>query len=101
MDKAQSFDMPVVLTGDFNFPKGGDLYKALVSDKLTDVSSIAVEADSGCTAHGYNGGVAGNPIDFICVNEKITDVKSYKIIREKYNDRYVSDHYPVYSDMIF
>lgn len=101
MDKAQSFDMPVVLTGDFNFPKGGDLYKALVSDKLTDVSSIAVEADSGCTSHGYKGGVAGNPIDFICVNEKIADVKSYKIIREKYNDRYVSDHYPVYSDMIF
>lgn len=101
MEKAASFDMPVVLTGDFNFPKGSDLYKRLVSDKLTDVSSVAQQADSGCTAHGYNGTVEGNPIDFICVNEKITDVKSYRIMREQYNGRYVSDHYPVYSDMIF
>ncbi len=101
MEKAASFDMPVVLTGDFNFPKGSDLYKRLVSDKLTDVSSVAQQADSGCTAHGYNGTVEGNPIDFICVNEKITDVKSYRIMREQYNGRYVSDHYPIYSDMIF
>lgn len=101
LEKAASFDMPVVVTGDFNFPKGSDLYKKLVSDKFTDVSSLAEEADSGCTSHGYNGGVSGNPIDFICVNEKITDVKSYKIMREKYNDRYVSDHYPIYADMIF
>lgn len=80
---------------------GSKLYKKLVSDKLTDVSAIAQKADSGCTAHGYNGGVDGNPIDFICVNEKITEVKSYSIMREKYNDRYVSDHYPIYADMTF
>ncbi len=101
MEKAASFDMPVVVTGDFNFPKGSDLYKKLISGEFTDVSSIAAEADSGCTAHGYNGTVPGNPIDFICVNGKITDVKSYKIMREKYNDRYVSDHYPIYADMTF
>lgn len=101
LQKAAEFDMPVVVTGDFNFPKGSDLYKKLVSDKLTDVSDIALTADSGCTSHGYNGGTSGNPIDFICVNEKITDVKSYSIIRESYNDRYVSDHYPIYSDMTF
>lgn len=100
-EKAASFDMPVVVTGDFNFPKGSDLYKQLVADGLTDSSAIAKAADSGCTAHGYNGTVSGNPIDFILVNDEITDVKSYNIMREKYNDRYVSDHYPIYSDMIF
>ena len=99
--KAASFDMPVVVTGDFNFPKGSDLYKKLVADELTDVSAIAEAADSGCTAHGYSGAVEGNPIDFILVNDMITDVKSYNIMREKYNDRYVSDHYPVYADMMF
>ena len=100
-EKAASFDMPVVVTGDFNFPKNSDLYKKLVADKLTDVSAIAQKADSGCTAHAYKGTVKGNPIDFILVNEKITDVKSYNIMREKYNDRYVSDHYPIYADMTF
>lgn len=50
-DKAASFDMPVVVTGDFNFPKGSDLYKKLTADKLTDSSVIAEVADSGCTSH--------------------------------------------------
>ncbi len=101
LEKAASFDMPVVLTGDFNFPKGSDLYKQLTSAEFTDTSAIAETADSGCTHHAYKGTVEGNPIDFILVNEKITDVKSYNIMREKYNDRYVSDHYPIYADMVF
>lgn len=101
LEKAASFDMPVVVTGDFNFAKDSELYNALVSDKLTDVAEIAESADTGCSYHGYNGTTAGKPIDFICVNEKITNVKSYNIMREKYNDRYVSDHYPIYSDIIF
>ena len=101
LEKAASFDMPVVVTGDFNLSKGSELYETLVSGVLTDVSEIAETADSGGTAHGYGGGTGGNPIDFICVNEKVTEVKSYSIMREKYNDRYVSDHYPIYSDMMF
>lgn len=101
MEKAASFDMPVVVTGDFNFVKGSEYYKQLVSGGLTDVSSIAGEADTGGTVHDYKGGTDGNILDYICVNEKITDVKSYKVMREKYNDRYVSDHYPIYADMIF
>lgn len=101
LQKAAEFDMPVVVTGDFNFPKGSDLYKQLTAGELTDVSAIAEKADSGCTSHAYNGTVKGSPIDFILVNEKITEVKSYNIMREKYNDRYVSDHYPIYADMVF
>ena len=100
-DKAASFDMPVVVTGDFNFPKGSDLYKQLTADKLTDSSVIAEVADSGCTSHGYKDVVTGNPIDFICVNEKVAEVKSYNIIRDKIDGMFISDHYPIYSDMVF
>ena len=101
LEKVASFDMPVVLTGDFNFSKGSDLYIKMVSGGVSDVAEIAQTADSGGTAHGYGGGTTGNPIDFICANEKVTEVKSYSIMREKYNDRYVSDHYPIYADMVF
>lgn len=100
MDKAASFDMPVVVTGDFNFPKGSDLYKQLTSGNLTDSSVIAEVADSGCTSHGYKDVVAGNPIDFVLVNERITEVKSYNIIRDKIDGKFISDHYPIYSDII-
>lgn len=101
IEKAESFDLPVVLTGDFNFPKGSDLYKTLVSYSFADSAEIAESADSGCTAHGYKGTIKGNPIDFICVNEKIEEVKTYRIIRDQYDGMYVSDHYPVYSDIVF
>lgn len=100
LEKAASFDMPVVLTGDFNFGKGTALYRQLNSGVVKDSASLAKVADSGATAHGYRGDIEGNPIDFICVNDKVTEVRSYNIIRDKYNDRYVSDHYPIYSDVI-
>lgn len=100
LEKSESFDMPVVVTGDFNLPKGSELYNKLIANGLTDSSSLALEADSGCTAHGYKDVVKGNPIDFVFLNEKITDVKSYKIIREKYDGKFISDHYPIYADII-
>lgn len=98
--KALSYDIPTVVTGDFNFKKSTDLYTSLVTGGLKDTQDIAVSTMSGKTYHGYNGGVDGEPIDFICVNEKITDVKSYTIIRDKYNLKHTSDHYPLYSDMV-
>ncbi len=101
LDKVASFDMPVVVTGDFNFNSSSSYYKQLTSGVLSDVSKLAENADSGCTMHDYTGRTEGAPIDFICVNEQISSVKTYKIIRDTYDGKYVSDHYPICSDMIF
>lgn len=100
-DKVKSFDMPVVVTGDFNFNSSSSYYKFLTSDVLSDVAEIADKADSGCTIHDYTGRTEGTPIDYICVNEKVSQVLTYKIIRDTYDGQYVSDHYPICSDMIF
>ena len=99
-EKALSYDIPTVVTGDFNFDKGTDLYNSLVTGGLTDTQDMAASTMTGKTYHAYNGGESGKPIDFICVNDKITDVKSYTIIREKYELKYTSDHYPIFSDMV-
>ena len=99
-EKALSYDIPTVVTGDFNFEKGTNLYNALVTGGLTDTQDMAASTMTGKTYHAYNGGKSGDPIDFICVNDKITDVKSYTIIREKYELKYTSDHYPIFSDMV-
>ncbi len=99
-EKALSYDIPTVVTGDFNFDKGTDLYNQLVTGGLRDTQDIAPDTMTGKTYHGYSGGKAGKPIDFICVNEKITDVRVYKILREKYEGTFTSDHYPIYSDMV-
>ena len=98
--KALSYDIPTVVTGDFNFKKGTDLYNSLVTGGLKDTQDLATQTMHGKTYHAYNGGKAGDPIDFICVNEKITDIKTYAIVRDKYNFKYTSDHYPIYSDIV-
>lgn len=101
LEKAASFDMPVVVTGDFNFTSASPYYRALTGGILSDVAKVAEEADKGCTIHDYTGKVEGASIDFICVNKNVSDVKTYKIIRDTYDGKYVSDHYPICSDMVF
>jgi len=99
-EKALSYDIPTVVTGDFNFSKGSELYNSLVTGGLTDTQDMAEYTMTGKTYHGYNGGSEGEPIDFICVNSQITDVKTYKSIRDMYDGKYTSDHYPIFSDMV-
>ena len=99
-EKALSFDVPTVVTGDFNFKKGTDLYNSLVTGGLIDTQDVAEYTMYGKTYHGYNGGSEGNPIDFICTNDKVSEVKTYKIIRDMYDGKYTSDHYPIFSDMV-
>ncbi len=100
-DKAESFDIPTVVTGDFNFSKGSALYNQMVSTSLTDSAEIAKISMQGRTFHAYSDSEEGAPIDFILMNEKITDVRSYAIVREKINNIFTSDHYPIFSDYTF
>ncbi len=98
---ALTFDIPAILTGDFNLQKDTDLYNGIIETGLKDTQDIAQLSDDGKTYHGYNGGVDGKPIDFIFVNNEINDISTYKIVRDMYKEKYSSDHYPVYADMKF
>ena len=100
-DKMALFTVPTVVTGDFNFPKGCDLYNQLLEGGIKDTQDLAADTMYGKTYHGYNGGEEGDPIDFILVDGGVSEVKSYKIIRDMYDGKYISDHYPIYSDMKF
>lgn len=100
-DFALDFDMPVVVTGDFNFKKDTDLYNGMIGTGLSDAALIAAETMEGKTYHDYKGGEDGLPIDFIFTNEKVSEVLKYKIVRDKYNGTYSSDHYPIYIDVKF
>ncbi len=98
---ALSFDIPTVLTGDFNFKKLTDNYNIITDAGLRDSQDIAQTTDEGKTYHGYTGGNEGLPIDFIFVNDEINNVSVYKIVRDMYGEKYSSDHYPIYADMTF
>lgn len=100
-DFANTFDLPAVLTGDFNFKKETDLYSGIIATGLRDTQDLADSTMNGKTYHGYEGGEDGLPIDFIFVNDQIASVSTYKIVRDQYGSKYSSDHYPIYADMKF
>lgn len=94
-------DLPVVLTGDFNLREGSSNYSRILESGLRDTKSLAAEADSGATYHGYNDSISalGMPIDFIFVNAYASAVASYKIDRTEYDFGYSSDHHPVIAEI--
>lgn len=89
---------PAVLTGDFNcFPESTPVrnlekkgwrntYEALQGGTLK----------AGCTFHGYQGGTAGKPIDYIFVSSDIRVLET-RVHRNRVGSRFPSDHYPVIS----
>ena len=100
-DFALDFDMPVVVTGDFNLDKGSELYNGIIDGGLWDAQDKTEDTMTGKTYHDYEGGEEGLPIDFIFVNEQVSEVIRYRIVRDKYNGKHSSDHYPIYADMKF
>ncbi len=91
-------DLPVVVTGDFNFPEGSANYQNVLKSGLRDTKFLAETSDSGATYHGYQLIVATDkPIDYILVNDYASAVESYTIDRTLYNLTYSSDHHPVIS----
>ncbi|NLP48835.1 MAG: endonuclease/exonuclease/phosphatase family protein [Clostridiales bacterium] len=103
LDKAESFGpIPVVITGDFNFRENSSLYKAMTADAFADTKFLAPDTMHSPTYHNFKPPEEQNPdivIDFIFVSKNIQALK-YKVITEGINGRPVSDHYPLYSDLL-
>ncbi len=101
--KMSAFDMPLVLTGDFNAKEGKIMYNRVLESGLADTKYLALESDSGATFHGYANEDKFNtkPIDYIFVSNSVSEVASYKIIRDEVNGFYPSDHYAVAVTMTF
>lgn len=93
-------DIPVVLTGDFNFPEGCHNYENVLKTGLKDSKYMAAEFDDHATYHGYHVVITDNkPIDYIFVNGYCSSVKSYKINSDFNHHILASDHFPVTVEM--
>lgn len=89
---------PMVLVGDFNIPPDSPLHKEL-GEFMKDARSTAVDSDTKMSFNDFKG-----PkwiLDYIyyagfkdCVNFKVAD-KVYEDVP------FISDHWPIYADMIF
>ncbi len=89
-------DIPVVLTGDFNFSEGSDNYNNLLKCGLKDTKYLAEEYDDHATYHGYHVIMPDTkPIDYVMVNGYVKSVKSSKIDSGFVDHVLASDHFPI------
>ena len=91
---------PVILMGDFNADEENNVYKMITEFGLKDTyRDIRHESDStDLTYHGWQNESGLTRIDYVFVSTDF-HVKNTKVVREKVNGIYPSDHFPVVSDI--
>lgn len=102
LEKAAGYnDIPVVCTGDFNLSEGSDYYKQLTAGVLHDTKFLAPDTMQNATYHHYTLPTdPKNVIDYVLANDKANPLV-YRVVTEGIDGKFVSDHYPVYSDLTF
>lgn len=102
VEKAKEYkNLPVVFTADMNVKQGSENYMSFVnSGVLDDTKFIAPDSMDYLTYHDTKPYALQDwIIDYVMINDKF-DAVSYKVVTEGYDGRYVSDHYPVYADIV-
>lgn len=102
VEKAEEYkNLPVVFTADMNVKQGSENYMSFVnSGVLDDTKFIAPDSMDYLTYHDTKPYALQDwIIDYVMINDKF-DAVSYKVVTEGYDGRFVSDHYPVYADIV-
>lgn len=91
-------DLPVVFTADMNVEEGSDNYVQF-TESLRDTKYLANDSMDYLTYHDTKPSKhKGEIIDYVMVNDNF-DALSYKVVTAGIDERYVSDHFPVYADI--
>ncbi len=102
LDYAEKFNEPTVLTGDFNFPEGCELYEQMTSGKFIDSKYATDNRMDHYTFNAFfpymNREDELEIIDFVNVTKDIK-VNSYKVITDKPDGKFPSDHFPVVAEI--
>lgn len=99
---SSSENLPILLTGDFNFTKDYPAYN-VVASRLFDAQFISQSTPEGGnqTFNGFGSSTdPNNKIDYIFVSDS-WKVLSHRISTQLYDGRYPSDHFPVEARIVF
>ena len=102
VNKAKEYtDLPVVFTADMNVKQGSDNYNQFIeSGVLRDTKFATTNTMDYCTYHDTKPqSHKDDVIDYVMINEHF-DAASYRVVTEGVDGRFVSDHYPIYADLI-
>ncbi len=95
LERFAAMGYPVFATGDYNCDEGTASYhEMLKSDIIADSKHVADKTmDLGTyPSYGKYDVTVTEPIDYVFVTKDMMDVHEYKVIDEKPNGEYVSDH---------
>jgi endonuclease/exonuclease/phosphatase family metal-dependent hydrolase len=90
--------VPKIVTGDFNAPAGGEVYRAMLSAGLVDTRSPSAHSGPEGTFHGFSGKPGETRIDWILTTPG-WKVRKNLTITDNADGRYPSDHFPVIVEM--
>lgn len=102
VNKAKEYaDLPVVFTADMNVKQGSTNYNQFVdSGVLRDTKFDAPDTMSYCTYHDTKPERHSDDIiDYVMINDNF-DTVAYRVVTEGVDGRFVSDHYPIYADIV-
>ncbi len=93
--------LPVVFTADMNITEGNDAYKLMAeSEILWDTKKVAPDTMDYLTFHNRKPSEnEGRILDYVFINE-LFGVTTYKVVTAGIEGNFVSDHYPVYADIV-
>ena len=95
----ENMGYPVLATGDYNTDEGSASYKAMLKNSNIADSKYAAEKTMSLGTYPDYGAydvTVTSPIDFCFVTKAKIKVSEYKVIDEKPNGQYASDHFPIY-----
>ncbi|MCQ2427154.1 MAG: endonuclease/exonuclease/phosphatase family protein [Clostridia bacterium] len=84
---------PMIITGDFNTTANTPEYTTVIKAGVVDSSHVAPASDRVATFTNY--GASNKIIDFVFFNEPMATPKSYKVLNEKIDGDWPSDHHPI------
>ena len=91
-------DLPVVFTADMNVQEGSENYNQFIQE-LYDTKYEAEDNMIYLTYHDTKPSKhQGEIIDYVMINDNFNAL-SYKVVTAGVDERYVSDHFPVYADI--
>jgi len=99
IDSQKEF-LPVIVTGDFNCSEENPAIQNVLKSGLADSYRIKhAKSETEGTFNSFKGEMNGDKIDFIFISKEIK-VKSAEIVRDSYNGKFPSDHFPVTAVLI-
>lgn len=102
LERVETYNfMPVVFTADMNITEGDEAYKTMAeSELLWDTKHVAPDTMDYLTFHNMKPAEnEGRILDYVFINQYF-GTTTYRVVTAGVDGKFVSDHYPVYADLV-